>query len=275
MTPTTPSSRLIPNPPPLAPFVPPSRDEWDLVFQPVFDEFFFPPASVASPVPIEKAPAPVAHMSNDPYFGIPIPETVSEESSSSDVIPTTVYSDAPISEHLIEPKTYKDALTQSCWIEAMQEEINEFERLEVWELVPCSSYRKAPTCCKKNLSISKRNCQSGTMVFEGFCYCSIAFANVIHAGYQDTRRSTSGIQHSPSNAISTSDITSKRASEHESVQHYFVRTEYQLADGTNIKEMDKNRGRRQNRAREWKEDEKSRNNRGGVDDISMMQDHVP
>nr|GEX82267.1 retrovirus-related Pol polyprotein from transposon TNT 1-94 [Tanacetum cinerariifolium] len=27
-------------------------------------------------------------------------------------------------------------LTQSCWIEAMQEELNEFERLEVWELVP-------------------------------------------------------------------------------------------------------------------------------------------
>nr|GEW88502.1 retrovirus-related Pol polyprotein from transposon TNT 1-94 [Tanacetum cinerariifolium] len=36
----------------------------------------------------------------------------------------------------VEPKTYKDALTQSCWIEAMQEELNEFEWLEVWELVP-------------------------------------------------------------------------------------------------------------------------------------------
>nr|GEY81946.1 retrovirus-related Pol polyprotein from transposon TNT 1-94 [Tanacetum cinerariifolium] len=31
---------------------------------------------------------------------------------------------------------YKEALTQACWIEAMQEELNEFERLEVWELVP-------------------------------------------------------------------------------------------------------------------------------------------
>nr|GEW85484.1 hypothetical protein [Tanacetum cinerariifolium] len=36
----------------------------------------------------------------------------------------------------IEPKTYIDALTQSCWIEAMQEELSEFEQLEVWELVP-------------------------------------------------------------------------------------------------------------------------------------------
>ncbi|GJR57920.1 retrovirus-related pol polyprotein from transposon TNT 1-94 [Tanacetum coccineum] len=36
----------------------------------------------------------------------------------------------------VEPKSYKDALTESCWIEAMQEELNDFERLEVWELVP-------------------------------------------------------------------------------------------------------------------------------------------
>ncbi|GJR46033.1 uncharacterized mitochondrial protein-like protein [Tanacetum coccineum] len=35
----------------------------------------------------------------------------------------------------VEPKNYKDELTQACWIEAMQEELNEFERLKVWELV--------------------------------------------------------------------------------------------------------------------------------------------
>nr|GEV60822.1 hypothetical protein [Tanacetum cinerariifolium] len=69
----------------------------------------------------------VAHMNNDPFFGIPIPENDSK-SSSSDVIPTVV--------HIVEPKTYKDALTQSCWIEAMKKELNEFERLEVWELIP-------------------------------------------------------------------------------------------------------------------------------------------
>nr|GFA60649.1 retrotransposon protein, putative, unclassified [Tanacetum cinerariifolium] len=31
---------------------------------------------------------------------------------------------------------YKEALTQACWIEAMQEELHEFKRLEVWELIP-------------------------------------------------------------------------------------------------------------------------------------------
>ncbi|GJZ26091.1 retrovirus-related pol polyprotein from transposon TNT 1-94 [Tanacetum coccineum] len=35
-----------------------------------------------------------------------------------------------------EPKNYKEAMKESCWIEAMQEEIHEFERLKVWELVP-------------------------------------------------------------------------------------------------------------------------------------------
>nr|GFC15227.1 retrovirus-related Pol polyprotein from transposon TNT 1-94 [Tanacetum cinerariifolium] len=36
----------------------------------------------------------------------------------------------------VEPKTYKEALTQACWIEAIKEKLYEFERLEVWELVP-------------------------------------------------------------------------------------------------------------------------------------------
>ncbi|GKE76179.1 retrovirus-related pol polyprotein from transposon TNT 1-94, partial [Tanacetum coccineum] len=189
---------LVPNPPASASFVSPSRHEWDRVFQPMFDEFFSPPASIASPVPVEEAPAPgestglpssttvdqdapspkeshdleVAHMSNDPYFGVPIPETISEVSSSSDVISTKVHSNAPISEHLskwtkdhllqniigdplrhvstrlqlheqalfcyynafltsVKPKTYKDALTQSCWIETMQEELHEFKHIKV------------------------------------------------------------------------------------------------------------------------------------------------
>nr|GEZ14281.1 hypothetical protein [Tanacetum cinerariifolium] len=32
----------------------------------------------------------------------------------------------------VEPKNYKQALEHSCWIEAMQEELHEFERLDVW-----------------------------------------------------------------------------------------------------------------------------------------------
>ncbi|GJR06081.1 hypothetical protein Tco_0529065 [Tanacetum coccineum] len=88
-------------------------------------------------------------MGNDLYFGIPIPEVTSDPSSSSDVIHTIVPPDHQVSEHnskwtkahpleniIVEPKNYKDALTQAFWIEAMQEELHEFKRLEVWELVP-------------------------------------------------------------------------------------------------------------------------------------------
>ncbi|GJZ44612.1 retrovirus-related pol polyprotein from transposon TNT 1-94 [Tanacetum coccineum] len=38
---------------------------------------------------------------------------------------------------LVEPKNFKQAMTEPSWIDAMQEEIHEFERLQVWELVPC------------------------------------------------------------------------------------------------------------------------------------------
>nr|GFB63717.1 hypothetical protein [Tanacetum cinerariifolium] len=43
---------------------------------------------------------------------------------------------------LVEPNTYKDAFTQSCWIEAMQEELNEFERLENKARLVARGYRQ-------------------------------------------------------------------------------------------------------------------------------------
>ncbi|GKG28135.1 hypothetical protein Tco_0406462, partial [Tanacetum coccineum] len=53
MTPATPSSGLVPNPPSTTPFVPPTRKEWDMVFQPVFDEFFNPLADVDSSISVD------------------------------------------------------------------------------------------------------------------------------------------------------------------------------------------------------------------------------
>ncbi|GKA69700.1 retrovirus-related pol polyprotein from transposon TNT 1-94, partial [Tanacetum coccineum] len=174
LTPGILSSGLVPNPPSPTPYVPPTKKDWDTLFQPMFDEYFNPPSSVASSVPAVVAPNPadstdspsstsinqdapspkefhdieIAILDNDPFFGVTIPEPNSKESSSRDVIPTNVHSVNQPPEHLtlfcyfdaflsfVEPKTYKEALKESCWIEAMQEELNEFERLEVWELVP-------------------------------------------------------------------------------------------------------------------------------------------
>ncbi|GJW63951.1 retrovirus-related pol polyprotein from transposon TNT 1-94 [Tanacetum coccineum] len=51
MTPATISSRLVSNPPPSTPFVPPLINDWDLLFQPLFDELLNPPSSVDNPAP--------------------------------------------------------------------------------------------------------------------------------------------------------------------------------------------------------------------------------
>ncbi|GKA38046.1 integrase, catalytic region, zinc finger, CCHC-type containing protein [Tanacetum coccineum] len=114
MTPATISSGLMPNPPPSTPFIPLSRSDWDLLFQPLFDELLTPPLSVdypttevvalihevVAPVPVvstgspsstnvdQDAPSPIAHMGNDPYFGIQIPEVPSDQSLSTDSIHT-------------------------------------------------------------------------------------------------------------------------------------------------------------------------------------------
>ncbi|GJV63386.1 retrovirus-related pol polyprotein from transposon TNT 1-94 [Tanacetum coccineum] len=60
----------------------------------------------------------VAHMGNDPYFGIQIPEVSSDQSLSSDIIHAILHKQALFCYYdafltAIEPKTYKDALTQA------------------------------------------------------------------------------------------------------------------------------------------------------------------
>nr|GEZ25640.1 hypothetical protein [Tanacetum cinerariifolium] len=182
------------------PYVPPLRNDWDLLFQPMFDELLNPPPSVDTQAPeviasiadttpetqssilpqdVEEGihDIEVAHIRNDPLFGVPILEVTSAQSSSM-VSPYTIMQpdhqipqhnskwtkdhlldniihqlSRPVSTRLqlheqalfcyynafltsVEPKTFKDALTQYCWIETMQEELNEFERLELWKLVP-------------------------------------------------------------------------------------------------------------------------------------------
>nr|GEU30739.1 hypothetical protein [Tanacetum cinerariifolium] len=176
MTPSTISSGLMPKPTSSTPFVPPSRNKWDLLFQPLFYELLIPPPSVDPPAPEviapidevvapelaestgspssttvnQDAPSPISHMSNDPLFGMPILEVASDQSSSTVSSHTIVHPDHQIPQHnnkwtkdhpldniigqLARPVSTRLQLHEQ--IEAMQEKLNEFERLEVWELVP-------------------------------------------------------------------------------------------------------------------------------------------
>nr|GEZ10985.1 uncharacterized mitochondrial protein AtMg00810-like [Tanacetum cinerariifolium] len=131
-------------------YVPPSRNDWDLLFQPMFDELLNPPPSGVNQVPEDIAPIvevipPVnANLTGSPssiMFEQDAPSTSNSTTpteTQSSVIPQDAGDDNLDIEvaHMGKPKTYKEALTQSSWIEAMQEELHEFKRLKVWELVP-------------------------------------------------------------------------------------------------------------------------------------------
>ncbi|GKA19546.1 retrovirus-related pol polyprotein from transposon TNT 1-94 [Tanacetum coccineum] len=88
MTPGTLSSGLVPNLIPQPPYVPPTKNDWDILFQPMFDEFFNPPSSVVSPVLVVAAPRPVYPTSvkeslKTPHFhDDPLHETLHEDSTS-------------------------------------------------------------------------------------------------------------------------------------------------------------------------------------------------
>ncbi|GKE76773.1 retrovirus-related pol polyprotein from transposon TNT 1-94 [Tanacetum coccineum] len=56
MTPTTSSLGLVTNLIPQQPCNPPPRDDWDHLFQPMFDEYFNPLTITVSPVPVANAP---------------------------------------------------------------------------------------------------------------------------------------------------------------------------------------------------------------------------
>ncbi|GJS85249.1 retrovirus-related pol polyprotein from transposon TNT 1-94 [Tanacetum coccineum] len=135
----------------------------------MFDEYFNPPPSVASLVPAVVAPEPADPTSTPSSTSIDqgAPSTSTSQTpqeSQLPVIPFDVeeqfhdiegmlFQLIPVSTRhqlqtealfcyfdafftSVEPKNYKEALQESCWIKAMQEELNEFERLKVWEIVP-------------------------------------------------------------------------------------------------------------------------------------------
>nr|GEZ14648.1 hypothetical protein [Tanacetum cinerariifolium] len=108
----------------------------------MFDEYFNPSSITISPV--QEAPAlrtmvladspiwtkdhPIANV-----IGNPSRSVSKRKQLQTDAM--LCYFDAFLT--LVEPKNFKQAMTKPSWIDAMQEEIHEFERLHVFELVPC------------------------------------------------------------------------------------------------------------------------------------------
>nr|GEX40538.1 integrase, catalytic region, zinc finger, CCHC-type, peptidase aspartic, catalytic [Tanacetum cinerariifolium] len=79
---------------------------------------------------------PVALVDNHPFINVFTLEPNSDASSSGDVSSTESTYVSQTLHHLIKPKNFKYAITEDCWFQAMQDEIHDFDRLQVWELVP-------------------------------------------------------------------------------------------------------------------------------------------
>ncbi|GJU71733.1 retrovirus-related pol polyprotein from transposon TNT 1-94, partial [Tanacetum coccineum] len=280
MTPATINSGLVPNPPPSTPFVPPSRTDWDILFQPLFDKLLTPPPTIdhlapevialidevvapvlavstgspSSTTVDQDAPSPsnsqttpetqplvipndveednhdieVAHMGNDPYFGIPIPKVPSDQSSSTDSIHTIVHPDHqsifinqskyaleslkkygfdscdPVDTPMVDkskldedkegktvdPSHYRGIIGTLFYLTASRPDLQ-------FAICMCARYQSRPT--EKHLHAVKRIFRhlKGT-VHQGLWYpkdssiALTAFSDADHAGCQDTRRSTSG-----------------------------------------------------------------------------------
>nr|GEW02796.1 Gag-Pol polyprotein [Tanacetum cinerariifolium] len=114
----------------------------------MFYEYLNRPSSAVSPIPVAAA------SSAADIAGSPSSTTIDQDTKDhplANVIDTPsrpvsirkqleidamwCYFDAFLTS--VEPNNFKEAMLESSWIEAMQEEIHEFERLQVWELVPC------------------------------------------------------------------------------------------------------------------------------------------
>nr|GEY09807.1 retrovirus-related Pol polyprotein from transposon TNT 1-94 [Tanacetum cinerariifolium] len=139
MTPVTISSGLMQKSSSSTPYVPPSRNDWDLLFQSMFDELLNPSpsvdhqalevialiADVIPPVQADSTSLPSSTMVDQDAPSPSKSHTIAETQSS--IIPQDVKEDN---------LDIKVTHIGNDLLFAMQEELNEFERLEVWELVP-------------------------------------------------------------------------------------------------------------------------------------------
>ncbi|GJU00663.1 hypothetical protein Tco_1111001 [Tanacetum coccineum] len=140
----------------------------DLLFGPLYDEFFntgtsrvnkfssptdnstqqdTPPSTDIHPISEPSTPTNVhAEENNDDQieftdpFCTPVQEAA--ESPSRNFVQTRrqLATDLEmcmfaLTVSIVEPKTIKEAMADSAWIEAMKEELHQFDRLQVWELI--------------------------------------------------------------------------------------------------------------------------------------------
>ncbi|GJV24075.1 retrovirus-related pol polyprotein from transposon TNT 1-94 [Tanacetum coccineum] len=200
MTPVSISSRLVPNPPSSTPFVPPSRSNWDLLFQPMFDESLNPLPYVDLQAPEVIAPIPevVAH-EHAISTGSPSSTTVDQDAPSPSNSPTTQETQTLIISHDVEEDNHD--MKMHYWIPPLVGENPNWMRIKKGSLLcSCrsihivgSAYRKALKCGKKDLSVSKGLYLGDSGIrSDFFALKTKAFEDADHCWLEDTRRRNHG-----------------------------------------------------------------------------------
>ncbi|GJT57256.1 retrovirus-related pol polyprotein from transposon TNT 1-94 [Tanacetum coccineum] len=90
MTPATSSTRLGSNPVSQQPCLPPIRDDWDRLFQPMFDEYFNPPTIAVSPV--QEAATPRAEL----LAYSPVSTSIDQDAPSTSILSSQEHEHSPI-----------------------------------------------------------------------------------------------------------------------------------------------------------------------------------
>ncbi|GKF05616.1 hypothetical protein Tco_0036284 [Tanacetum coccineum] len=99
LAPATSSSGLVPNIIPQKPCNLQKIDDWDTLFQPLFDEYFNPPTIVVSTVPVCFNPCSLEIVDS------PVSTSIGEDATSSKSTKTLLFNDDPLHEPLHEEST--------------------------------------------------------------------------------------------------------------------------------------------------------------------------
>nr|GEX97184.1 retrovirus-related Pol polyprotein from transposon TNT 1-94 [Tanacetum cinerariifolium] len=206
MNPATISSRLVQKPSSLTPYVPPLRNDWDLLFQLMFDELLNPSPSVDPQAPENKARLVARGYRQEE--GIDFEESFTPVARLEAIWIFLAYA------------AHKNMVVYQMDVKTMF--LNASRPDLQFAICMCARYQARPTE-KHDSSVALT-----------------AFADANHAGCQDTRRSISGsLQFLGERLISRSSKRQKSAAisntkakydENGVIELYFVNTEYQLAD---------------------------------------------
>nr|GEY03320.1 retrovirus-related Pol polyprotein from transposon TNT 1-94 [Tanacetum cinerariifolium] len=162
----------------------------------------------------------VAPVHNTPFVNVFAQEPYSEASTSGDLSSTEspylatdalwcLYSSV-LSK--VKPKNFKSAITKDCWFQAMQDEIHEFDRLQVWELVP------QPDCVM-------------IIILKWIYKVKLdEYGDVLKYKARAIALCCNNVQHSKSKHIDIRYHFIQEQVDRGVVELYFVTTDYQLAD---------------------------------------------